>query len=100
MAQQNLQLAVTTKASPIIKSERLVIVESNVTSCIPTSKQLYMDGNTYDFSALFFVKFGEGDFLFSLIWINTKYHDQKAKEAIRDAICKLTMDKLSSKIVK
>jgi len=96
---KGIQLTVTTKTPPIIKSERVVIVESNVTSCIPTSKQLYVDGNTYDFSALFFVKFGEGDFLFSLIWINTEYHDQQAKEAIRDAICRLTMDKLISKTV-
>ena len=98
--QQILQSVATTNILPIIKSERLAIVESNVTSCISTSKQLYADGNTYDFSSLIFVKFGEGDFLFSLIWINTRYHNQQAKEVIRDAICKLTMDKLVSKIVK
>jgi len=97
---KGIELTVTAKTPPTIKSERFVIVESNVTSCIPTFKQRYMDGNMYDFSALFFVKFGEGDFLFSFIWINTEYHDQHAKEAIRNAICKLTMDKLISKIGK
>lgn len=97
---QNLRPVITTKISPMTKSERLAIVESNVTSCIPTSKQLYTDGNKYNMSALFFVKYGEGDFLFSLIWVNTTYHNQQAKEAIRDAICKLTIDKLSSKITK
>jgi len=98
--QQNLQSVVTTKISSIIASERLAIVESNVMSCIPTSKQLYIDGNTHEMSGLFFVKYGEGDFLFSLIWINTAYHNQQAREAIRHAICKLTIDKLASKIVK
>ena len=34
----------------------------------------------YDFSGLFFVKFGEGDFLFSLIWINTDYHDKQSQK--------------------
>lgn len=98
--QQDLRSVVTTKISSIIKSERLAIVESNVTSCIPTSKQLYMNGNKYDMSGLLFVKYGEGDFLFSLIWINTAYHNQQAREAIRNAICKLTIDKLNSKIAK
>jgi hypothetical protein len=94
---KDIQLTATTKTLPIIKSERIAIVESNVTSCIPTWKQLYNDGNTYDFSALFFVKLGEGEFLFSLIWINARYHNQQAKEAIRDAICNLAMEKLISK---
>ena len=75
---QRIQQTLKTKTSSIINTERAVITESNVTSCIPTSKQLYTDGKMYDFSGLFFVKFGEGDFLFSLIWINTDYHDKQS----------------------
>ena len=97
---QNLQSVTTTKTSSIIKSERLAIVESNVTSCIPTSRQLLMDGKVYEMSTLFFVKYGEGDFLFSLIWINATYHNHQARETIRNAICKFTVDKLHSNVSK
>lgn len=106
--EQDLSPVLGPKVTASIWSERLAIVESNVESCIPTSKRA---GNPYDFSALFFVKYGEGEFLFSLIWIvhpnvnkpnvNKLYHNsQQAKDAIRDAISKLAIDKLASKVTK
>jgi len=96
--QQNLDTVLGTNVHTIIKSERLAIVESNVDSCVSVTRMRYLDGKDYDMSALFFVKFGEGIFLFSLLWINTAYHNQQAREAIRNAITKLFVEEVASKI--
>ena len=95
--QQNLDAVLGASVHTNIRSERLAIVESNVVSCVPTTRLPYVDGNTYDMSALFFVNFGDGAFLFSLIWINTAYHNQQAREAIKNAIVKLLVEKAASK---
>ena len=95
--QQNLDAVLGASVHTNIRSERLAIVESNVVSCVPTTRLPYVDGNTYDMSALFFVNFGDGAFLFSLIWINTAYHNQQAREAIKNAIVKLLVEKVASK---
>ena len=75
-------------------------MESNVVSCTNPTRLRYIDGNIYDMSALIFVKYGEGDFLFSLIWINDPAHSQQAKDSIRDAISKLIVDELVVKAKK
>jgi hypothetical protein len=102
---QELSQVLEAKVPASVWSERFAVVESNIESCIPTSRLAYTDGNTYDVSALFFVKYGEGEFLFSLIWIvhpnvNIPYHSQQAKDAIRNAISKLAINKLASKVTK
>jgi len=96
--QQDLKAILGSGLRTTIRSERLAIVESNVDSCVPTTRLRYVDGNTYDMSALFFVKFGEGNFLFSLIWLNTAYHNQQAREAIKNSIITLFVGKIVSKI--
>lgn len=94
---QKLPQSIPTQTPNGIYTERAAIVESNVTTCLQTSRQPYGDGQMHDFSGMFFVKFGEGDFLFSLLWINAEYHNQQAKEAIRDEICRRTIDKLDER---
>jgi len=81
-----------------VTAKRAVIVESNVESCLDMVQGEYYDGKQHNVSSLFFVKYGDGDFLLSLIWINDENHDQKKKKAIRDSISKLILDKLASKI--
>jgi len=96
--QQDLGPVFGTSVPTIVQSERFAIVESNVDSCVPTSRLRYVDGDTYDMSALFFLKYGEGDFLLSLIWINATYHNQQTREALISAVSKLAIDKLAARI--
>jgi len=79
-----------------IRSERLAIAESNVMSGVPVTELAYIDGRTYPMTGLFFDSFGEGFFLFSLLWINAKYHKKRAKQTIQRAIIKLLIEKIAS----
>lgn len=60
---QRIPQTLTTKPSWVFNTERAAIVESNVTSCVPTTRQLYTDGNMYDFSGLFFCEVRRRRFL-------------------------------------
>jgi hypothetical protein len=75
-----------------IVSERIAIIEPNMRSLIPT---IFL--NNKDISAFFEVKYGEGDFIFSLIWLKHNLHTQEAKTIIKDAIIKATKDNLDQK---
>ncbi len=77
---------------------RSAIIESNVTSAIPTINLRYQDGNNYDMSSLIFVKYGEGEFLLSLAFINDKNHTDKEKQFLINAITRLTQKKILSYI--
>jgi len=94
---QNLNQILRSRARII--SKRAAIVEANIESCINPTRLRYVNGNPYDMSALFFVKYGEGDFLISLIWINDPTHTQQAKNSLRDAISKLLIGKLASRAI-
>jgi len=84
-------LGITTES---ITSRRVAVADPNVTTCVNTTRLPYMDGSSYDMTPIFFVKYGEGDFLISLVWINDSDHDQTRKDIIKKTICKLTVDKL------
>ncbi len=79
-----------------IISKRATIVESNVESGIQPKSLTFNDEKIGEMSALFFVKYGEGYFLMSLIWITDPEHDDHAKESLKKAISKLIINKLSS----
>lgn len=64
-----------------VYSERVAHVESNMTTYIPNNRR-----NRIDLSSFFSVPYGEGDFLFSLIFLKSQQHTQQARETIRDAI--------------
>jgi hypothetical protein len=76
-----------------IVSERIAILESNIENLVPTNRI----GNI-DTTAFFTVKYGEGDFLFSLIFLSHANHNQQAKETITKAIVQSTLKKLEEKI--
>jgi len=80
-----------------VVSKRVAVVESNLEPCIP-AKSISTNLGSIETSALFTVKYAEGDFLFSLIWINDKSHIQEAKNAIKNAIVKITTEKLTEKV--
>lgn len=81
--------------SCIVYSHRFVIVESNVEPCTATDSTTSLsDVKHHDTIApIFFVKYGSGEFLFSLPWINDSMHDSSHKEWLRDTICALTIKK-------
>lgn len=89
--QQNFGLFSNKSANVV--SERVAIIEANMQSLIPTNPL----GNR-DTSAFFEVKYGEGDFIFSLIWLTHNLHTPQAKTIVRDAIIKATIDNLEQKI--
>jgi hypothetical protein len=76
-----------------IFSERVAVVESNLETCIPTN----MVANT-EVSAFFTVKYGEGDFIISLIFMTHARHSQEAKNTIKNAILKVTNEKITKKM--
>ena len=76
-------------------SKRVAFVESNLKPCIPTNSVLTQLGKKVHTSALFTVRYGEGDFIISLIWISDKPHDKEAKKAIKNTITRITIDKIT-----
>jgi hypothetical protein len=83
--------------SVTITCKRVAIVEKNVENCF-TSIMLQTDGGEKGVTPLFYARYGEGDFLISLFWINGQPHGQTEKVAMRDAICKVLVDKLKERI--
>jgi hypothetical protein len=76
-----------------IVSERVAVLEKNMRSLIPTNRL----GNT-DTSAFFVVAYGEGDFIFSLIWLNHSLHSSQSKQLLKNAIIKETIDNIRLKV--
>jgi len=80
-----------------IFSKRIALVESNMEPCLPTHS-ISTNIGEIETSAFFSVKYGEGDFVFSLIFINDEYHDEKAIETIINGITKKTIEKIFKRI--
>ena len=76
-----------------IFSERIAVVESNSETLIPTGSVA-----SRDTSSFFGVKYGEGDFIISLAFLNHERHDQQAKDTIMNAILTVTRNKINQKI--
>ncbi len=74
--------------------QRAVINESNIESCIGTATVTFADGTQGQVTPLFFAKYGEGDFLISLFFINDTVHSPGQRESICDAISKLAIERL------
>ena len=79
-------------AKATIVSERVAVVEPNMKSFIPMNSTANLQT-----SAFFGVKYGEGDFIFSLLFITRSLHNQNAKNIIKEALVKVTTDNLSKK---
>jgi len=80
----------------LVTFRRATLVERNVEPCtIPVL--IPMGDNVTKVAPLFFAKYGEGDVLVSLIWISDSAHTQTEKDAIRDAITRRLIWKLSIK---
>jgi len=77
---------------------RAAIVDPNVTACVEPQKLPYLNGAPHDMVPIFTVQYGEGDFLISLVWITDEAHDEDARRAIKNAICRATVDKIAQKI--
>ena len=76
----------------IIVTRRVITIESNVESCVQAVR--VVEGDNRFVSPLVFVKYGSGDFLLSLPWINDEAHDLSNKRAIKTAVCLLTLKRL------
>jgi len=76
-----------------IFSERIAVVESNLKSLIP----IKIVANQYT-SSFFSAKYGEGDFIISLVFFNYEGHNQQAKDTIMNAILTTTRNKILRKI--
>ena len=71
---------------------RVGVVEKNVK---PVVKKEERDGE--ELTPLFFVKYGEGEFLFSLFWIGVKEQEESIKEKLVTALAKLIVHATQSK---
>lgn len=90
--------------NPAIFARRLVVKDPNVESFVnmPPIKVQDATGQTssIDVSPLFSVRYGEGDFLISLIWINDKQHTNEAKDLVRDAVAAHTIAMIDLRFAK
>jgi hypothetical protein len=75
-----------------IFSERIATIESNVDSLIPAT--LVANLKT---TAFFTVRYGEGDFVISLVFLKHERHNQMAKDTIMNAILTVVSNKISEK---
>lgn len=74
------------------KASRVVLMESNVESCIPPVQ--IKNAGSRQGSSIVRVQYGDGCFLLSLAWINDESHTPATKNLLRDAIAKLTLETL------
>lgn len=77
-----------------VNYERATISESNIVSCVEPMQVSFSDGTKGHLTPFFYAGYGDGDFLVSLIFINTPANPNTNREAVRDAICKSTINKL------
>jgi len=73
-------------------SKRICVMESNVTSCIPT----YSYGKK-KITSLFYCNYGEGTFLISLFWINDDMYREEHKNVFQRAIISNLLNKIEEK---
>jgi hypothetical protein len=76
-----------------ILSERIAFMETNTTALIPT---IPWQGSTV--SSFFEAKYGEGDLLISLCFLDKPAHTQQAKDTIKNAIVQSAKNNLRTKI--
>ena len=77
------------------KSNRVAVKTDNMTSIIPEAETLYEAGKV-DTSAMFFIIYGEGEFLISLLWLN-ELPDNETRTVVRDLIINSLISKLNQK---
>jgi hypothetical protein len=75
-----------------IVTERVAIVESNIEPFLPTTSI-----GKINTTAFFAVPYGEGDFIFSLLFLSHPLHNQKAKDIIKEAIVAVMAEKIKKK---
>lgn len=77
----------------VLKVSRVVLMESNVESCIPPV-ELKTGTSSRQASSIVRVKYGDGLFLLSLAWITDESHTQATKDLLRETIARLTLETL------
>lgn len=77
----------------ILKASRVVGLESNVDSCMPPVK-LTIGAESRDVSQMVYVKYGNGNFLLSLAWINEPLQQKSTQELIISSLARLTLNAL------
>jgi hypothetical protein len=75
---------------------RAAILEANTESCIPPL-QVNLGGEKKLMTPLFFVKYGEGDFLLSMFWITDDSHDICNKNTIKMILVKQMLLRLNER---
>ena len=78
-----------------ITFRRSVIVDSNIESCVDPLP--VMHNGVKEMTPLFFVRYGDGDFLLSLAWFTDELNSFDNKIGLRDSIAKLLLQKVSSR---
>ncbi len=76
-----------------IFAERIAVMERNTISLIPT-----IQSQGFKISSFFEAKYGEGDFLVSLIFLDSSAHNQQAKDTLKNAIVQSAKHNLQTKI--
>jgi hypothetical protein len=84
--------------NPNVTLRRRVVVESNVES-LANAPQITTPTSKIDTSPLFIVRYGEGDFLISLIWINDSTHTPEMKELIKIGISTSILTRIVERFV-
>jgi hypothetical protein len=82
-----------------VNYRRTVVVESNVETAVQTASLRYPDGTMQNTSPLFFARYGEGDFLISLIWINDTTHNEAMKNSLKTAISRLAVERVKTRFM-
>jgi hypothetical protein len=91
--EQNLDSILDSPEPIAVRASRVVGVEYNVESCVPTLR-LTIGDDSGDFSQIVYVKYGNGKFLLSLAWIRAPFQNEHTKARMPDAIAKLTLQAL------
>lgn len=76
-----------------VRIQRATTIESNIESCVDSIDTTFPDKSTGKITPLFFARYGEGDFLISLVFINAGENSER-RDSIRDAVCKLAVKRL------
>lgn len=77
-------------------SRRVAVKVPNMISIIPEKNITTSDGEIST-SAMFFIMYGEGEFLISLMFINDSSHDEKSRYIMRDTIINSLISVLNRK---
>lgn len=81
-------------AQGVFTASRVVILESNVETCIPPVELKVGSAGSRQASSIVRVKYGDGHFLLSLAWMTDQSQTDATKRLLRDALAKLTLETL------